>query len=60
MKINIFKAILIGINKALKVLNKKGIIHRDIRPSNIFIKGKNQIKLGGFDYAVYIKDKSCE
>jgi len=55
-----FTEILHGITEALKILNEKGVIHRDIKPSNILIKGKNKIKLGGFNHAVYIKDNSYE
>ena len=55
-----FLEILNGITEALKVLNNKGIIHRDIRPRNIFLTGKNKIKLGGFGYSIYKKDNSFE
>ena len=55
-----FIEILNGITEALKVLNNKGIIHRDIRPRNIFLTGKNKIKLGGFGYSIYKQDNSFE
>ena len=55
-----FLEILNGITEALKVLNNKGIIHRDIRPRNIFLTGKNKIKLGGFGHSIYKKDNSFE
>ena len=52
--------VILGVTKALKIMNEKGVIHRDIKPSNIFMKGKTQVKLGGFDYAIYIKDNNSE
>ena len=60
MNIDEFTEILYGITDALKILNEKGIMHRNIKPNNIFLVGKNQIKLGCFDHAIYIKDKSSE
>ena len=33
-----FKEIILSIGKALKLLYENGIIHRNIRPNNIFIK----------------------
>ena len=60
MNIDEFTEILYGITDALKILNEKGIMHRNIKPNNIFLLGKNQIKLGCFDHAIYIKDKSSE
>ena len=40
--------------KALKKLHKNGIIHRDIKPGNIFIKNE-QIKIGDFGLATQVK-----
>ena len=37
--------------KGLKKLHKRGIIHRDIKPGNIFIKNE-QIKIGDFGLAI--------
>ena len=55
--VNFFRQIIL----ALKELNLKGIMHRDIRPSNLFlIKRENAIKLGGFDHAIYIKENTSE
>ena len=55
-----FKDIAITLAKALKYINEKGIVHRDIKPHNIFIKNlydqKYMIKLGNFGSAIYIKD----
>ena len=61
--INIFKDIVITLVQALKELKEKGIIHRNIKPENIFVipsieepKKKFEIKLSNFDCAIYIKD----
>ena len=55
-----FKEIIISIAKALKVLHEKGVMHRDIKPDNIFIKSVDDnnktIKLGDFGCSIYIKD----
>ena len=61
--IDLFKEIIISISKALKVLQDKGIMHRDIKPGNIFIKDENEnkrIKLGDFGCSIYIKDNTSE
>ena len=58
-----FKNIIKKIAQALKILNDKGIIHRDIKPSNIFLideEDLNSVKLGGFSYAIKIKDNDFE
>jgi len=65
----IFKKIVISLVKALKELKAKGIIHRNIKPKNIFkfgteeeeneidISAENfEIKLANFDCAVYKKE----
>ena len=58
---NTFGMIILGIANALKLLNKKGVMHRDIKPSNLFfLEDKSLIKLGGFDYSIYIKDNTSE
>ena len=60
----IFLDIVSGFTKALKVLNAKGVMHRDIRPSNLFIIEDNSnhfhCKLGGFEHSIYIKDNISE
>jgi len=53
---NIFKQII----SALEELNKNGVMHRDIRPSNLYLIGKEKVKLGGFDQAIYIKENTSE
>jgi serine/threonine protein kinase len=61
-----FKQIILDIAKALKTINDKGIMHRDIKPDNIFIKEEDEdeekkiIKLGDFGCSVYIKDNTSE
>ena len=59
-----FKKIVLDIAKALKTIHDKGIMHRDIKPTNIFIKDENEeekiIKLGGFSCSIYIKDNNSE
>ena len=57
--LELFYDILLGVSKALKKLNDKGVMHRNIKTSNIFFKNKI-IKLGGFDCAIYIKDNNFE
>ena len=53
--------IILGIAKAFRLLNKKGVMHRDIKQSNLFfLKDKSLIQLDGFDYSIYIKDNTCE
>jgi NIMA (never in mitosis gene a)-related kinase len=33
---------------ALRYLHKKGVLHRDIKSQNIFLTGKDRIKIGDF------------
>ena len=55
-----FKKILFGIINSLKILNKNGVMHRDIRPCNLFLIGRETIKLGGFENAIFIKNNISE
>ena len=61
-----FKEIILSIGKALKKLYENGIIHRNIRTNNIFIKSldddetKKVIKLGNFDCSIYKRDNNSE
>ena len=60
-----FKEIVISIAKALKTLNSKGIMHRDIKPQNIYIKnldneGNRIIKLGDFGCAIKINENKSD
>jgi serine/threonine-protein kinase len=61
-KRNFFKEIVINISKALQILYREGIIHRNIRPSSMFLvdKEKNEIKLGEFGKAIFKKDNKSE
>ena len=47
----------------MKTLHSKGIIHRNIKPSNMFICGEDDkriIKLGDFGCAVYKNENNSE
>ena len=58
-----FKEIVISLSKALKTIHEKGIMHRDIKQSNIFIKSeedKKLIKLRDFGCSIFIKDNTSE
>ena len=60
--LQIFKEITIAIAKANKYINEKGLVHRNIKPDNIFIeldcdyKKIKNVKLGDFSTAIYIKE----
>ena len=57
-QLKLFKNIIVSIAKALKTLNDKGIMHRDIKPHNIYITeidNENIIKLGNFGCSIEIK-----
>ena len=54
-----FKEIAIGMAKVLKFIHEKGVVHRNIKPHNVYINDKNQVKIDDFSCAVYknqIKD----
>ena len=59
-----FKQLVISLANALIFLNENKIIHRDIKPRNIFIEKKNHddylIKLGNFSVSTYINEKNTE
>ena len=71
-----FKLIVISLAKALKTIHEKGVMHRDIKPQNIFIlekRGKEEeeeekeeeekekiIKLGDFGCSIFIKDNTSD
>ena len=63
----LFKLVVISLAKALKTIHEKGVMHRDIKPQNIFVleKGKEPnkkkiIKLGDFGCSIFIKDNNSE
>ena len=61
--LQLFYSIILGIGTALKKIHEKGVMHRDIKPNNIFIKslnGENIIKLGDFGCSILIKDNNFE
>ena len=55
-----FKGIVIDLANALKLFKEKGVVHRNIKPHNIYLKeldeGKYRAKLADFSCAIYIKD----
>ena len=58
-----FKKVILDLINALKTINKYGVIHRDIKPNNIFIKiidGEEIIKLGDFGSSIFIKDNNFD
>ena len=64
-ELKFFKEIVISIAKALKTLHEKGIMHRDIKPHNIFIKNLEDednriIKLGNFNCAIKINENHSD
>ena len=60
------RQVILGIFNAIKALNDHGIIHRDIRPQNVFINsigenGKEKVKKSGnFGWATFIKDNKSD
>ena len=61
---SLFKEVVISLAKALKVIHEKGVMHRDIKPNNVFMRetddGKQEIKLGDFGCSILIKDNTSE
>jgi serine/threonine protein kinase len=55
---NSFRKILIGIINALNYANNKlGLVHRDIKPNNIFIDKNFTVKIGDFGLSSYHTEK---
>ena len=54
----LLRQIILDIAKALKITHDKGIIHRDIKPKNIFFNNEEEkvFKLGNFICSIGIKD----
>ena len=66
MRPALFKNVVQSVVKAIENYHKKGIIHRDIKPNNIFILDEDAededkiIKLGDFGCSVLIKENNSE
>ena len=61
--LNFYKYIIHQLANALRILHQKGIMHRDIKPQNIFFKtenGEKIIKLGDFSCSILIKDNTSD
>jgi len=61
--LNFFKYIVQQLANALRILYQRGIMHRDIKPQNIFYKienGEQKIKLGDFSCSILIKDNTSD
>ena len=60
------RQIILDIAKALKTMHDKGIMHRDIKPNNIFLnhldesQGQIVTKLGDFGCSIFIKDNTSD
>ena len=62
-EIKFFKQIILQVAKALKIIYNNGVIHRDIKPHNIFIKANQKeriIKLGDFGSSIFKKDNKSD
>ena len=61
--LNFYKYVVRQLANALRILHQKGIMHRDIKPQNIFIKtenGEKKVKLGDFGCSTFIKDNTSD
>ena len=61
--LNFYKYIVQQLANALRILHQKGVMHRDIKPQNIFLKtenGEKKIKLGDFGCSIFIKDNTSD
>ena len=64
-----FKKVAVEMAKGLKKIHEKKVMHRDIKPDNIFMKNYNdyyndldklEIKIGDFGCSIFIKDNNSE
>ena len=60
------RQIILDIANAIKIMHEKGIMHRDIKPNNIFLNHENEdqgqriAKLGDFGCSIFIKDNTFD
>ena len=59
------RQIILDITNALKILHDNGIMHRDIKPNNIFLShaendGERVAKLGDFGCSIFIQDNPSD
>ena len=48
------------ISKALQFLHGQNLVHRDLKPDNIFVSSSNQIKLGDFGFCRQLPPKKIQ
>ena len=59
-KLKFFTNFISNIADALKIMNSKGIIHRNIKPRNIYFDNNFNAKLGGFGCSIFSKENNNE
>ena len=59
-KLKFFTDFISNIADALKIMNPKGIIHRNIKPRNIYFDNNFNAKLGGFGCSIFSKENNNE
>src|SRR5688500_2976692 len=51
------KLIIFSLLKTLAFMASKGVIHRNIKPSNILIDDGKQVRIAGFSLATFVNSK---